>query len=147
MGDTGPCGPCSELHYCLGVDEVDPSKFGEEPTPDGAAGSRSGTSCSCSSIGSPDGTLVPLPAPSIDTGAGLERVCVVAQDVLSNYDTDLLRPSWTSPPSSAASATARAQADDDVSMRVIADHARTTAFLISEGIFPDRVGAPTCCAA
>ena len=67
-----------------------------------------------------DGRLVPLPAPSIDTGAGLERVCVVAQDVLSNYDTDLLRPVVDLASTISGKRYTASQADDDVSMRVIA---------------------------
>ena len=142
MGDTGPCGPCSELHYCLGVDEVDPRKFGEEPTPDGRGWFELWNLVFMQFDRQSDGRLVPLPAPSIDTGAGLERVCVVAQDVLSNYDTDLLRPVVDLASVISGKRYGASQADDDVSMRVIADHARTTAFLISEGIFPDRVGRP-----
>ncbi len=142
MGDTGPCGPCSELHYCLGVDEVDPRKFGEEPTPDGRGWFELWNLVFMQFDRQADGRLVPLPAPSIDTGAGLERVCVVAQDVLSNYDTDLLRPVVDLASTISGKRYGASQSEDDVSMRVIADHARTTAFLISEGIFPDRVGRP-----
>ncbi|MCB9661625.1 MAG: alanine--tRNA ligase [Polyangiales bacterium] len=142
MGDTGPCGPCSEIHYCLGTDEVDPRKFGEEPTPDGRGWFELWNLVFMQFDRQSDGRLVPLPAPSIDTGAGLERVCVVAQDVLSNYDTDLLRPVVDLASTISGKRYTASQGEDDVSMRVIADHARTTAFLISEGIFPDRVGRP-----
>ena len=81
-----------------------------------------------------------LPAPSIDTGAGLERIAVVKQGVLSNYDTDLLRPIVDLASEISGKRYKGSQSDDDVSMRVIADHARTTAFLISEGVFPDKDG-------
>ena len=76
MGDTGPMGPCSEIHYFIGDGEPDSRSFGDEPRPTARAGSRSGTSCSCSSSGATQGRrrCTPLPAPSIDTGAGLERV-------------------------------------------------------------------------
>jgi alanyl-tRNA synthetase len=86
-----------------------------------------------------DGSWCRCPRPVIDTGMGLERVCVV-QGVLSNYDTDLLRPVVDLAAVISGKTLRRLAGDDDVSMRVIADHARTTAFLISEGVFPDRVG-------
>ncbi len=142
MGDTGPCGPCSEIHYCLGLDEVDPSTFGEEPTPDGRGWFELWNLVFMQFDRQPDGRLLQLPAPSIDTGAGLERVCVVAQDVLSNYDTDLLRPVVDLASTISGKRYGASQSEDDVSMRVIADHARTAAFLISEGVFPDKVGRP-----
>ncbi|HTU63276.1 MAG TPA: alanine--tRNA ligase-related protein, partial [Polyangiales bacterium] len=85
-----------------------------------------------------DGKLLALPAPSIDTGAGLERLSCVLQNVVSNYDTDLLRPVVDLAASIAGKKYGGTLSEDDVSMRVIADHARTTAFLISEGVFPDR---------
>jgi alanyl-tRNA synthetase len=89
-----------------------------------------------------DGTLTPLPAPSIDTGMGLERVSCAVQHVRSNYDTDLLRPIVQLASEIAGKPYGGTLAPDDVSMRVIADHARATAFLISEGVFPDREGRP-----
>ena len=142
MGDTGPCGPCSEIHYCLGSEgeEIDPSTFGEEPTPDGRGWFELWNLVFMQFDRQPGGELVPLPAPSIDTGAGLERLAVVAQGVLSNYDTDLLRPIVDLAAELSGKAYGGTQEDDDVSMRVIADHARTAAFLISEGIFPDKNG-------
>jgi alanyl-tRNA synthetase len=85
-----------------------------------------------------DGNLVKLPAPSIDTGMGLERISCVLQNVVSNYDTDLLRPIVDLAASIARKRYGGTLNDDDVSLRVIADHARTTAILISEGVFPDR---------
>src|SRR5512139_1121461 len=92
MGDTGPCGPCSEIHYCQGVDRVDPRTFGEEPTADGRGWFELWNLVFMQFDRQADGTLVPLPAPSVDTGAGLERLAVVSQGVLSNYDTDLIKP-------------------------------------------------------
>jgi len=140
MGDTGPCGPCTEIHYCLGVDDVDPSTFGEEPTPEGRGWFELWNLVFMQFDRSADGTLANLPAPSVDTGAGLERAAVVMQDVLSNYDTDLLRPIVDLAGEIAGKIYGATQQLDDVGMRVIADHARTTAFLISEGIFPDKGG-------
>jgi alanyl-tRNA synthetase len=140
MGDTGPCGPCAEIHYHLGEGAADPATFGQEPTPDGRGWFELWNLVFMQFDRQPDGELKPLPAPSIDTGAGLERLCVVGQGVLSNYDTDLLRPLVDLAAEISGKRYGASQGPDDVSMRVIADHARTTAFLIAEGIFPDRDG-------
>ncbi len=140
MGDTGPCGPCSELHYCLGLDDIDPRTFGEEPAADGRGWFELWNLVFMQFDRQSDGQMKPLPAPSIDTGAGLERIAVVKQGVLSNYDTDLLRPIVDLASEISGKRYRDSQSDDDVSMRVIADHARTTAFLISEGVFPDKDG-------
>ena len=97
MGDTGPCGPCSELHYDMGIASSD------QKLPECAAGECK-FPCECGRYveiwnlvfmqfdRSSDGVLNPLPKPSIDTGAGLERVTAVMQGVVSNYDTDLFVP-------------------------------------------------------
>ena len=140
MGDTGPCGPCSEIHYCLGLDDIDPRTFGEEPAADGRGWFELWNLVFMQFERHADGRMVELPAPSIDTGAGLERIAVVKQGVLSNYDTDLLRPIVDLASEISGKRYGASQSDDDISMRVIADHARTTAFLISEGVFPDKDG-------
>ena len=140
MGDTGPCGPCSEIHYCLGLDDIDPRTFGDEPAADGRGWFELWNLVFMQFERHGDGRMESLPAPSIDTGAGLERIAVVKQGVLSNYDTDLLRPIVDLASEISGKRYGASQADDDISMRVIADHARTTAFLISEGIFPDKDG-------
>ena len=140
MGDTGPCGPCSEIHYCLGLDDVDPRTFGEEPAADGRGWFELWNLVFMQFERHANGTMQSLPAPSIDTGAGLERIAVVNQGVLSNYDTDLLRPIVDLASEISGKRYHGTQSDDDISMRVIADHARTTAFLISEGVFPDKEG-------
>lgn len=140
MGDTGPCGPCTEIHYYLGDEKPDPRTFGEEPTPEGKGWFELWNLVFMQFDRQEDRSLKALPAPSVDTGAGLERLSVVAQGVLSNYDTDLLRPLVELAGEIAGKPYQRSQSDDDISMRVIADHARTTAFMISEGIFPDRDG-------
>lgn len=140
MGDTGPCGPCTEIHYYLGDGEPDPRRFGEEPSPDGKGWFELWNLVFMQFERQEDRRLIDLPAPSVDTGAGLERLSVVAQEVLSNYDTDLLRPLVELAGEIAGKPYTRSQSEDDVSMRVIADHARTAAFMISEGIFPDRDG-------
>jgi len=146
MGDTGPCGPCTELHFFTGDGEANIASFGEEPTPDGKGWmeiwnlvfmqfERSGSDAA-------GYTLAPLPKPCVDTGAGLERVTSVLQGKASNYETDLLRALVDKAAQIAKKPYHASQSDDDVSMRVIADHARLTAFLIAEGISPDRAGRP-----
>ncbi|UCF46924.1 MAG: alanine--tRNA ligase, partial [Myxococcales bacterium] len=140
MGDTGPCGPCSEIHYCLGLDDIDPRTFGEEPAADGRGWFELWNLVFMQFERHAGGKMDSLPAPSIDTGAGLERIAVVKQGVLSNYDTDLLRPVVDLAAEISGKRYQASQSDDDISMRVIADHARTTAFLISEGVFPDKDG-------
>ena len=142
MGDTGPCGPCSEIYFFNG-NGVDPAKFGEEQTPEGIG------YCEIWNLvfmqferSLKDGVakLDPLPAPSIDTGGGLERICVAAQGKLSNYDTDLLRSLVDKASEISKKKYGGSMSPDDVSMRVIADHARTTAVMIAEGVMPDRTG-------
>ena len=142
MGDTGPCGPCSEIHYCLGLDDIDPRTFGEEPAADGRGWFELWNLVFMQFERHAGGEMTDLPAPSIDTGAGLERIAVVKQGVLSNYDTDLLRPIVDLASEISGKRYRGSQSEDDISMRVIADHARTTAFLISEGVFPDKEGRP-----
>jgi len=138
MGDTGPCGPCSEIHYYFGDAAADPASFGEEPGEDGRGWVELWNLVFMQFDRSADGVYKPLPAPSIDTGMGLERLACVTQGVVSNYDTDLLRPIVELAASIAGKHYGASLEPDDVSMRVIADHARTSAFLIAEGIFPDR---------
>jgi alanyl-tRNA synthetase len=144
MGDTGPMGPCSEIHYFQGDDFPCP-----EPVCKGAA-------CDCDrwleiwnlvfmqyERREKDGPLGRLPAPSVDTGAGLERTTSVVEGKRSNYDTDLFTPLLAHAGELAKKrygAPGEQGAKDDASMRVIADHARATAFLIGDGVFPDKTG-------
>ncbi|WP_437573701.1 alanine--tRNA ligase [Sorangium sp. So ce887] len=138
MGDVGPCGPCSEIHFFHG-NEPDVSRFGEEPRMDGTGWTEIWNNVFMQyERVEKDGPLVPLPAPSIDTGMGLERIASVLQGATSNYDTDLLRGLVDKAAELSGKPYTGGSADDDVSMRVIADHARTTAFLIAEGVMPER---------
>ncbi len=142
MGETGPCGPCSEIYYCNG-DNVDLSTFGEEQTPEGYGWMEIWNLVFMQferSIIDGATRLEPLPAPSIDTGAGLERLSGVVQGKLSNYDMDLLSELVHCAADIAGKPYGASMSPDDVSVRVIADHARTTAFLIAEGVLPDRNG-------
>jgi alanyl-tRNA synthetase len=138
MGDTGPCGPCTEIFWDNGPGVGCGS-------PDCAVG------CDCDRYmeiwnnvfmqynRSADGTLTPLPKPAVDTGMGLERICTVMQGFKTNYDTDLLRGII----SYIEQLSGKRYGDDqdhDVSMRVIADHSRATAFLIADGVLPSNEG-------
>ncbi len=138
MGDTGPCGPCSEIYVDQGA-QVGCNK----PT--------CGVGCDCDRYleiwnlvfmqynRDASGTLSPLPRPSIDTGMGLERVAAVTQGVLSNYDSDMFRPLLAA----IGRACGRTYGHDtatDVSMRVIADHLRALTFLLADGVLPANDG-------
>jgi len=148
MGDTGPCGPCSEIHYDMGPAASDQGhtdcKFG----------------CDCGRYvelwnlvfmqfdRDANGKLNPLPQPSIDTGMGLERVAAVLQGVISNYDTDLFTPLIRGAAMFCEVAGAK-HSDFDyhkldprarASLRIIADHSRATTFLIADGVLPSNEG-------
>lgn len=142
MGDTGPCGPCSEIYFCQGP-ELRMDLWGEEQTAEGHGWMEIWNLVFMQferSLVAGQAQLAPLPAPSIDTGAGLERLASVLQERTSNYDTDLLHALIERTAATAGKPYQGSMAPDDVSVRVIADHARTTAFLIAEGILPDKTG-------
>ena len=138
MGDTGPCGPCSEIHFDQGADMA--------CGPDCGIGK-----CDCDRFLEiwnlvfmqfeqlPDGSRVPLPRPSIDTGMGLERIAGVCQGVRSNYDTDLFQI-FINYMAELAGVRYRDNADNDTALRVIADHSRAIAFMIADGILPSNEG-------
>jgi alanyl-tRNA synthetase len=133
MGDTGPCGPCSEIFYDHG-----PTVEGGPPgTPeeDGDRYVEVWNLVFMQYERAADGTMTPLPKPSVDTGMGLERIAAVMQGVTSNYDTDLLRTLVE-----AASRATGAKDMDSASLRVIADHIRACAFLIVDGVLPSNEG-------
>jgi alanyl-tRNA synthetase len=126
MGDTGPCGRCSEIYFVRGGTGADPeieiwnNVFMEFER-------------------SADGTLNPLPKPSIDTGMGLERITSVLQGKHSNYDTDLFMPLLTRIGElSGHTYRGTPDAPSDISMRVVADHIRATTFLIADGVIPSN---------
>src|SRR6266480_4328406 len=145
MGDTGPCGPCSEIHYDMGPAASDHGhtdcKFG----------------CECGRYveiwnlvfmpfdRDASGKLNPLPKPSIDTGAGLERLAAVLQGKISNYETDLFVPlieraAELTGTSLTKELEKEAHAKSAASLRVIADHSRAATFLISDGVLPSNEG-------
>ncbi len=138
MGDTGPCGPCTEIHFFHGS-EPDLARFGEEPRIDGSGWTEIWNLVFMQyDRATKDAPAIALPAPSIDTGMGLERITAVLQGVTSNYDTDLLRVLVDRAAQISGKVYTGGPGRDDVSMRVIADHARTTAFLMAEGVLPDN---------
>jgi len=141
MGETGPCGPCSEIHYYLGDHPHDPN-FNQREYVNGPGDETveiwNLVFMQYNRLETEPGkyTLEPLPAPSVDTGAGLERVTAVVQGVKSNYETDLIRPIIDFTAELLGKRYEYNDSEDSVSMRVIADHARATAFLIADGVFP-----------
>ncbi len=154
MGDTGPCGPCSEIHYDMGVIASDQGHT------DCTFGCECGRYVELWNLvfmqfdRDANGKLNPLPKPSIDTGMGLERIAAVLQGVISNYDTDLFTPlikraaELTRTPeaskgkasvgagASPVQAEHRSASKSAASLRVIADHSRAATFLISDGVTP-----------
>jgi alanyl-tRNA synthetase len=144
MGDTGPCGPCSEIHYYMGEDPSDPSKNRAE-----FVNGPGDTTMEIWNLvfmqyertKNDSGEIVqtPLPKPSVDTGAGLERLAAVLEGKDSNYDTTLVKPiiEFTA---KLADRHYEPETQEGFAMRVIADHARTTAFLIADGILPGNEG-------
>ncbi len=133
MGDTGPCGPCTEIFYDHG-----PDVFGGPPGTPEADGDRYIEIWNLVFMQynrDKSGKLTPLPKPSVDTGMGLERICAVVQGVHSNYDIDLFQALITD-----IAKLANTQDLNQVSLRVIADHIRSTAFLITDGVRPSNEG-------
>lgn len=138
MGDTGPCGPCSEII----IDQGTHSGCGK---PDCAVG------CDCDRFlelwnlvfmqfnRDEKGKLTPLPKPSIDTGMGIERISAILQGKMTNFDTDLFRPIIKDISALSAVEVGSSQ-ETDVSIRVIADHIRAITFLLSEGVVPSNEG-------
>ena len=135
MGDTGPCGPCSEIYYDFGP-EAGPGEFPANP---GDRFVEIWNLVFMQFDRSADGKMTPLPRPSIDTGMGLERTACVLQGKLSNYDTDLLRP-VIDRAAELIGVTYGEDERNDVALRINADHVRATTFLIHDGILPSNEG-------
>jgi alanyl-tRNA synthetase len=149
MGDTGPCGPCSEIHYDMGPAASD---LGH-----GVTAAECKFPCDCGRFveiwnlvfmqfnRDTGGKLTPLPKPCVDTGMGLERTAALLQDVISNYDTDLFVPLMKRAAELCGVDFARDEKLEEgkggaASLRVIADHARATTFLIADGVMPSNEG-------
>ncbi|MBT8356583.1 MAG: alanine--tRNA ligase, partial [Deltaproteobacteria bacterium] len=138
MGDTGPCGPCSEIHLDRGEAH-------------GCGKPECKVGCDCDRFleiwnlvfmqfnRDADGKMTPLPKPSIDTGLGLERMASIIQNVPTNYETDLIYPIMRKAQDLSAKKIGESK-EADVAMKVIADHSRAAAFLIGDGVFPSNEG-------
>jgi alanyl-tRNA synthetase len=133
MGDTGPCGPCTEIFYDHG--EHIPGGAPGTPDEDGDRYIEVWNLVFMQYDRAADGTLTPLPKPSVDTGMGLERIAAVSQGVHSNYEIDLFQKLLT-----AAAKLANTTDLNQSSLRVIADHIRSCAFLIADGVMPSNEG-------
>ncbi|MBC7839507.1 MAG: alanine--tRNA ligase [Nitrospiraceae bacterium] len=135
MGDTGPCGPCSELHFDQG-----PSVPGDDcPNGEGDRVIEIWNLVFMQFNRDAAGTLHPLPKPSIDTGMGLERLAAVAQGVYSNYDSDVFTPLLSAVGTRAGVRYGEKDATDR-SIRVVADHLRAITFLMADGVLPSNEG-------
>jgi alanyl-tRNA synthetase len=140
MGDTGPCGPCSEIHYDLGVEAAEPGRENEQfPSDAGGRFVEIWNLVFMQFNRDANGVLTPLPRPSIDTGMGLERVAAVLQGKLSNYETDLIHPIIVQA-ADLFGVTPGTDPKVDTALRITADHARATAFLIHDGVLPSNEG-------
>jgi alanyl-tRNA synthetase len=171
MADTGPCGPCSEIYVDLAAmakdwalpagaegewTRTDITDFSQDAFVEGAEAGRFLEIWNLVFMQfdrQPDGTLVPLPKPSVDTGAGLERIAAVKQGVTNNFHTDLFQPyiakveaivgipyPWRPGAGDGTARTADGRVVDSASYRVLADHARAVAFLLADGVFPSNEG-------
>ncbi len=165
MADTGPCGPCSEIYVDLAHlaadwafpeeasgewTELDREEFSQDAFVEGAEAGRFLEIWNLVFMQfdrQPDGTLVPLPKPSVDTGAGLERIAAVLQRVTNNFHTDLFSPLIARieqvvglPYEGRLPVSVRSAQVDPAAFRVLADHARAVAFLLADGVFPANEG-------
>jgi alanyl-tRNA synthetase len=134
MGDTGPCGPCTEIHVDQGVGEVRPEDF------DNGRVMEIWNLVFMQFDRQAGGQLLALPAPSVDTGLGLERLVALVQGADSNYHSDMFAPLLEGIAAAAKKPYTRSASEDDVSMRVIADHARAASFLVADGMQPSNEG-------
>src|SRR5947209_253877 len=145
MGDTGPCGPCSEIHYDMGPAASEPGHVDCHFPCDCGRYVEIWNLVFMQFNRDASGVLTPLPKPCVDTGMGLERVAAVLQGVISNYDTDLFVPLMKR---AAELCSVDFQSEEKLeegrggaaSLRVIADHARATEFLIADGVVPSNEG-------
>ena len=139
MGDTGPCGPCSEIIYDRGEEYCTCGRPDCSPAVECERWWELWNLVFMQFELQPDGTMTPLPRPSIDTGMGLERITAVMQGVDSNYDTDLFQPIIRRAQELLGHTDEQVQ-ENIVSYRVIADHGRAITFLIGDGVLPSNEG-------
>jgi alanyl-tRNA synthetase len=140
MGETGPCGPCSEIFYDMGLEAAETpgvdKPFGEDDARYVEIWNLVFMQFDRTISASGEAELALLPKPSIDTGAGLERLASVLQDKLSNFDTDLFTPLIQKAAELTSTTYGDGSSPSDASLRIIADHARAATFLISDGLNP-----------
>jgi alanyl-tRNA synthetase len=140
MGDTGPCGPCSEIHYDLGPEAAEAGREHEQfPLDGGGRFVEIWNLVFMQFNRDAAGNMPPLPRPSIDTGMGLERVAAIMQGKLTNYETDLILP-IVHRAGELFGTEYGADPRTDTALRINADHARATAFLINDGVLPSNEG-------
>jgi alanyl-tRNA synthetase len=140
MGETGPCGPCSEIHYDLGPEAAEPGREHEQFPLDGGGRFVEFWNLVFMQFNKDaSGLMTPLPRPSVDTGMGLERITAILQGKLSNYETDLIAPIMLQA-ASLLGVTFGTDPKIDTTLRIVADHARATAFLIHDGVLPANDG-------
>jgi alanyl-tRNA synthetase len=140
MGETGPCGPCSEIHYDLGPQAAEKGREHEQfPLDGGGRFVEIWNLVFMQFDRANDGKMTPLPRPSIDTGMGLERVAAILQGQISNYDSDLIRP-IIDRAAELLHVSFGGDVKTDTALRINADHARATAFLIHDGVVPANEG-------
>ncbi len=140
MGDTGPCGPCSEIFYDFGPEAAEPGREHEQFPDDGGGRFTEIWNLVFMQFNrDASGAMTPLPRPSIDTGMGLERTAAVLQGKISNYDTDLIRP-IIDRAGELCGVEYGSDPKNDTALRINADHARATAFLIHDGVLPSNEG-------
>lgn len=138
MGDTGPCGRCSEIYVDRGAGVAGSGNFITDVESGSERFVEIWNNVFMEFERDAKGTLTPLPAPSIDTGMGLERISAVMQGTLSNYDTPLFMPLLMAIGKRSGHAYNHSMSATDVSMRVVADHARASTFLIADGVIPSN---------
>lgn len=139
MGDTGPCGPCSEIFYDFGQEGLEPGEADEPFPSDVSRYVEIWNLVFMQFDRDAEGNLSPLPKPSIDTGMGLERMAAVLQGKLSNFDSDLIRP-IIDRASELLGLEYGVDPKHDTSLRIIADHSRAAEFLIHDGVTPANEG-------
>jgi alanyl-tRNA synthetase len=138
MGDTGPCGRCSEIYVDRGPKVAGTGNFVADVESGSERFVEIWNNVFMEFERNDQGVLTPLPAPSIDTGMGLERISAVMQGTLSNYDTPLFIPLLTAIGKVSGHDYGKSMSPTDVSMRVVADHARAATFLIADGVVPSN---------
>jgi len=137
MGDTGPCGPCSEIYFDMGAERGTSTRF--DPAGDSDRWLEIWNLVFMQFDRDAGGVMTPLPRPCVDTGAGLERMSAVLQGKSWVYDTDLFGPILLRAEELSGVSKGR-DADKDVSLNVVADHARAVSFLIGDGVLPSNEG-------